>query len=78
MTSIALGWAVHHGGVMSTEAEPVEHDDRWILNFREPGVAGITVDYRLTPALDEGWEFGTNVVSAVAFKSRHAPDGVRG
>ncbi|MEU9321410.1 DUF6188 family protein [Streptomyces sp. NPDC048295] len=41
---------------MSTEAEPVEHEDRWILNLRGWGVAGITVDYRLTLALGEGWE----------------------
>ncbi|MFF3418818.1 DUF6188 family protein [Streptomyces sp. NPDC002698] len=41
---------------MSTEAEPVEHDNRWILNLRGQGVARITVDYRLTLALDEGWE----------------------
>jgi hypothetical protein len=41
---------------MSTEAEAVEHEDRWILNLRGRGVAGIAVDHRLTLALDEGWE----------------------
>ncbi|MFI1259054.1 DUF6188 family protein [Streptomyces netropsis] len=41
---------------MSIEAVPIEHDDRWILNLRGRSVAGITVDYRLTLALDEGWE----------------------
>ncbi|MFE2937272.1 DUF6188 family protein [Streptomyces sp. NPDC059221] len=40
---------------MSTEAEPVEHEDRWILNLRGWGVTGITVDYRLTLAFG-GWE----------------------
>ncbi|WP_245726858.1 DUF6188 family protein [Streptomyces longwoodensis] len=51
---------------MSTEAEPVEHENRWILNLRGWGVTGITVDYRLTLALDDGWEV---VLEAAAWLS---------
>ncbi|MEV7447163.1 DUF6188 family protein [Streptomyces sp. NPDC091204] len=47
-----------HGVVMSTEREPSEHDDRWILNLRGMGVARICVDFRLTLTLDSGWEVG--------------------
>lgn len=89
---------------MSTPAEPVEHSDRWILDFRGLCVAKISIDYRLTFTLDSDWEvvleapvylsagslpanersellpqtqdvaaalrlFGTEVLSAVAFKS---------
>nr|WSX48063.1 DUF6188 family protein [Streptomyces sp. NBC_00974] len=41
---------------MSTEVEPFEHEDRWVLNLRGLSVARICVDFRLTLALDAGWE----------------------
>ncbi|EFL19942.1 conserved hypothetical protein [Streptomyces sp. C] len=42
--------------VMSTEVEPVEHEDRWILNLRGLSVVRISIDFRLTLVLDAGWE----------------------
>jgi hypothetical protein len=50
------GDGLDHGAVMTTEVEPVEHEDRWILNLRGLTVARISVDFRLTLALDAGWE----------------------
>ncbi|MGV9268877.1 DUF6188 family protein [Kitasatospora sp. NPDC003701] len=41
---------------MTTEAEPVEHKDRWVLNLRGTGVAGIRTGFRLTLALHAGWD----------------------
>ncbi|MFE0582846.1 DUF6188 family protein, partial [Streptomyces sp. NPDC058874] len=41
---------------MSTEVEPVEHEDRWILNLRGLSVVRISIDFRLTLVLDAGWE----------------------
>lgn len=38
----------------STEAEPVEHEDRWALDLRGPAVARIGVDAQLTLSLDAG------------------------
>lgn len=67
---------MQHGGVMSTEAEPVEHDDRWILNLRGRGVAGITVDYRLTLVLDEGWEVVLETPARLSSGSAHTNPGV--
>ncbi|WP_141698380.1 DUF6188 family protein [Streptomyces lushanensis] len=61
---------------MSTEAEPVEHDDRWILNLRGRGVAGITVDYRLTPALDEGWQVVLEAPAQLSSGPAHTSPGV--
>ncbi|MET8824374.1 DUF6188 family protein [Streptomyces sp. NPDC004610] len=40
----------------ATQAEPAEHEDRWNLNPWGWSVARITVDFRLTLALDAGWE----------------------
>ncbi|KOU65712.1 hypothetical protein ADK55_06630 [Streptomyces sp. WM4235] len=42
--------------VMSTELEPVEYEDRWILNLRGLSVVKISIDFRLTLVLDAGWE----------------------
>ncbi|WP_371600927.1 DUF6188 family protein [Streptomyces sp. NBC_00564] len=61
---------------MSIEAEPVEHDDRWILNLRGRGVAGITVDYRLTLALDEGWEVVLETPARLSSGPAHTNPGV--
>ncbi|WP_326715659.1 DUF6188 family protein [Streptomyces sp. NBC_01474] len=61
---------------MSTEAEPVEHHDRWILNLRGWGVAGITVDYRLTLALDEGWEVVLETPARLSSGAAHTNPGV--
>ncbi|MFE3271170.1 DUF6188 family protein [Streptomyces sp. NPDC059215] len=60
----------------STEADPVERDDRWILNLRGWGVAGITVDYRLTLALDEGWEVVLETPVRLSSGSAHVSSGV--
>ncbi|MFB6613328.1 DUF6188 family protein [Streptomyces sp. NPDC056367] len=40
---------------MSNEAEPVEHEDRWILNLRGRSVTGVTAGHRHTLTLG-GWE----------------------
>lgn len=61
---------------MGTEAEPVEHDDRWILNLRGRGVAGIAVDYRLTLALDEGWEVVLETPARLSSGPAHTNPGV--
>lgn len=47
---------VDHGVVMGTQVEPVEHEDRWILNLRGKSVVRISIDVRLTLVLDTGWE----------------------
>ncbi|MER6316127.1 DUF6188 family protein [Streptomyces sp. NPDC001581] len=42
---------------MSTDREPSEHEDRWILGcLRGMDVARICIDFRLTLTLDDGWE----------------------
>lgn len=56
MKSLGACDGVDHGAVMSTEVEPAEHEDRWVLNLRGLSVARISIDFRLTLALDAGWE----------------------
>jgi hypothetical protein len=41
---------------MSTEVEPVEHKDRWLLNLRGLSVARISIDFQLTLTLAADWE----------------------
>ncbi|WP_331772765.1 DUF6188 family protein [Embleya sp. NBC_00888] len=41
---------------MNPEAEPVEHEDRWVLGLRGLSVVGIRIDLRPTLVLDAGWE----------------------
>ncbi|MFD6968023.1 DUF6188 family protein [Streptomyces sp. NPDC059979] len=41
---------------MRRELEPVEHEDRWVLNLRGTSVVKISIDFRLTLVLDAGWE----------------------
>ncbi|WP_436771767.1 DUF6188 family protein [Yinghuangia sp. YIM S09857] len=40
---------------MSMHADPMEHDDRWLLNLRGVVVTGIGVDFRLTLRLGSDW-----------------------
>ncbi|WP_327178591.1 DUF6188 family protein [Streptomyces sp. NBC_01335] len=61
---------------MSTETEPVEHDDRWILNLRGRGVAGITVDHRLTLTLDGCWEVALETPARLSSGPAHTNPGV--
>ncbi|MGW7455026.1 DUF6188 family protein [Streptomyces sp. NPDC054787] len=41
---------------MRTQAEAVEHEDRWVLGLRARRVDRISVDFRLTLTLDGGWD----------------------
>ncbi|MFI0742154.1 DUF6188 family protein [Streptomyces sp. NPDC021100] len=41
---------------MSTEEDPAEYADRWVLNLRGMAVSKISVDFRLVLALDSEWE----------------------
>jgi hypothetical protein len=41
---------------MHTHLEPVEHEDRWVLDLRARRVDRISVDFRLTLTLDDGWD----------------------
>ncbi|MEU8137269.1 DUF6188 family protein [Streptodolium elevatio] len=40
---------------MSAHADPVEHDDRWLLNLRGVVVTGLGIDFRLTLHLGSDW-----------------------
>lgn len=62
---------VDHGAVMSTEAEPVEHEDRWVLNLRGPGVAMAGIDSRLTLAPDAGWHVVLKASARLSTGSPH-------
>ncbi|THA30664.1 DUF6188 family protein [Streptomyces sp. A1547] len=59
-----------------TEAGPDEHEDRWILNLRGRGVAGIAVDHRLTPALGEEWKVALEVPARLSSGPAHTSPGV--
>ncbi|MEV7289298.1 DUF6188 family protein [Streptomyces sp. NPDC093252] len=61
---------------MSTEAEPVERDDRWILNLQGLDVVGITVDHRLTLALADGWEVVLETPARLSSGTAHTDRGV--
>jgi hypothetical protein len=67
---------VAHGVVMRTDVEPVEHEDRWVLNLRGLGIAGIRVDSRLTLALDEGWEIVLTAPARLSAGSIHTDPGL--
>ncbi|MEV5510786.1 DUF6188 family protein [Streptomyces orinoci] len=41
---------------MNTATQPIEHEDRWVLNLRAAYVRRISVDFQLTLALDADWE----------------------
>jgi hypothetical protein len=53
---MTLNREVDHGVVMRTEADPVEHEDRWILNLRGLRVTRISIDFLLTLTLDSDCE----------------------
>jgi hypothetical protein len=41
---------------VTASTDPVELDDRWILNLRGSRIIKISVDFRLTLTLDSRWE----------------------
>lgn len=61
--------------MMSTEVEPVEHEDRWVLDLRALSVVRISIDFRLTLALDAGWEVVLETPARLAADPRHASPG---
>jgi hypothetical protein len=67
---------VHHGAVISTGEDPREHEDRWVLDLCGLSVARINVDFRLTLALDAGWEVVLEGPTRLSSGSVHADPGV--
>ncbi|MET9519992.1 DUF6188 family protein [Streptomyces sp. NPDC002994] len=61
---------------MSTEVEPIEHEDRWVLNLRGLSVARISIDFRLTLALDAGWEVVLEAPARLSAGSLHTSPGL--
>ncbi|MGW1886102.1 DUF6188 family protein [Streptomyces sp. NPDC001970] len=56
---------------MSTEVELFEHEDRWVLNLRGMSVARVCIDFRLTLALDAGWEVVLEAPARLSAGSLH-------
>ncbi|WP_328725629.1 DUF6188 family protein [Streptomyces sp. NBC_00259] len=61
---------------MSTEVEPFEHEDRWVLNLRGLSVARVCIDFRLTLALDAGWEVVLEAPARLSAGSLHTSPGL--
>nr|WSW49399.1 DUF6188 family protein [Streptomyces sp. NBC_01001] len=61
---------------MSTEVEPIEHEDRWVLNLRGLSVVRISIDFRLTLVLDAGWEVVLEAPARLSTGSIHTGPGL--
>lgn len=61
---------------MSTEVEPVEHEDRWVLNLRGLSVVRISIDFRPTLVLDAGWEVVLEAPARLSTGSLHTSPGL--
>ncbi|MFF7159668.1 DUF6188 family protein [Streptomyces sp. NPDC008139] len=62
--------------MISTGEDPREHEDRWVPNLRGLSVVRIHIDFRLTLALDAGWEVVLEGPTRLSSGSVHADPGV--
>lgn len=69
---MALDCRIRQSAAVSTEASPVEHEDRWILNLRGMKVTKISVDSRLMLALDADWEIALETPVNLSHGTVHA------
>ncbi|MEV7233061.1 DUF6188 family protein [Streptomyces sp. NPDC051020] len=67
---------VDHGVVMSTEVDPVEYEDRWVLNLHGLSVVRISIDVRLTLVLEAGWDVSPEAPARLSAGSLRADPGV--
>lgn len=60
----------------SNETEPVEHEDRWVLNLRGVRVSRVSIDFRLTLTLNSGWEVALEAPARLSSGSVRTDPGV--